>query len=135
MRCACYPTVIREIKKMGRILINCLIISALLGLITPFFIMVEYVPEKGTEFRDFKENDFKKIRSLSDEEVVEYVEENVKLRKLSGFERITYIFESPFSALIYSRTAFGMFLAFLFGSLSLSYLNFKTKQAKHNNNN
>ena len=109
-----------------RIAINCFFVSLVFAIIAPFFTMATYIPKEGEVVYDLKKTDFKKMGKMSPEEAEKYLKNEVKMKKLSGIERIKYLFIHPSIGFMYLKGALLMFIPFFLATIITSYLNTKT---------
>ena len=114
--------VIRNKKMKLRIFINCVIISAIFSLITPAFFLVEYIPKENAAVPQLNEIDLNALKkddkSLS--------AKSIKMRKVRGFERITYMIEQPYFLINYLKNSRWVFLPYLLATLIISFWNIRT---------
>ena len=73
-----------------QVIINCLITSLIFSLVAPSFLLITFVPIEGAAVYDVTDIDHDRIDTMSTEEATEYINNEVKLRKVTGVERFTY---------------------------------------------
>ncbi len=110
-----------------RVVFNCIIVVMVFSVIAPFFTMATFVPKEGEIVYDLNDVDNDKLKKMTPEEANKYLNNEVKTRKLSGFERITYLFIHPSIGFLYLKAAILMFVPFFLATIITSYLNIKIK--------
>lgn len=110
-----------------RVVFNCIIVAMVFSVIAPFFTMAMFVPKEVEIVYDLNDVDNDKLKKMTPEEANKYLNNEVKTRKLSGFERITYLFIHPSIGILYLKAAILMFVPFFLATIITSYLNKKIK--------
>ncbi|MCP3890550.1 MAG: hypothetical protein GY702_17015 [Desulfobulbaceae bacterium] len=108
-----------------RIVVNCLIISAVFSLITPALFLVEYIPEENALVPQIDEIDLTVLREAPNMEGSTFSTESIKMRKISGFERITYIIDQPYFFINYLENSRSVFLLYLLATATISAWNIR----------
>ncbi len=109
-----------------RLFTNCLIISVIFALITPAFFLIEYIPEENTTVPVTDQIDLSVLKDTSYDESNRHSVENIKMRKVSGFERIIYMIEQPHFLINYLKHSRWLMLPYLIATLLVSLWNLKT---------
>lgn len=109
-----------------QIFIHCFLISLVASLIIPVFTFSVFIPEEGDTVYDFTEIDQEKMKNLPHDEVSKYVDQNLKTREISGFERFTYPFKQPHILLVYLKASMAMFLPIFGATVATSALNLRS---------
>lgn len=108
-----------------RLVINCFIVSVIFSVIAPFFAMVTFVPKEGEVVYDLESVEYAKLKEMTQEEANKYLNNDVKTIRLTGFDRITYLFTQPSIGFIYLKAAMFMFIPIFIATVTASYLNMK----------
>ena len=105
--------------------IRCLAINLFASVLAPIITVTPFIPDEGAEAPDLRAIDPKKMAGMSERETTEYINA-VPLRRVRGWERVTYWFGHPERSLIVWRTywpaAVGWFALFFLATALVSYL-------------
>lgn len=94
-------------------------------MLAPIVTLTPFIPDEGAEVPDLRVIDTKKTAGMSERETAEYVHA-IPMRRVRGWERVTYWFGHPDGSLIVWRTcwsaAAGWFALFFLATAFVSYL-------------
>jgi hypothetical protein len=112
--------------------IRCLVISLLGTVVAPIITLTPFVPDEGVEVADLRAIDPKKMAEMSEREAAEYINA-IPMRRVRGWERITYWLGHPDGLLVVWRTywpaAVGWFALFFVATASVNYLSVRERAA------
>ena len=108
-----------------RVWIRCLVISLFGTVLAPIVTLTPFIPDEGAQAPDLRAIDPKKTAGMSERETSEYINA-IPMRRVRGWERVTYWFGHPDGSLVLWRTywpaAVGWFALFFAATALASYL-------------
>lgn len=107
-----------------RIWLRCVIVSFAIACFVPLFTNVMLVPEDSEMVVDLSAIDPDEMSRMSDEKFQERMSD-IPMRRIEGFERLTYPFTHPQYARFYVRGVILAFTWILLATLIVSFLNFR----------
>ena len=106
-------------------------ISPVGTVLAPIVTLTPFIPDEGVEAVDLRAIDGKKTVGTSEREVAEYINA-IPMRRLRGWERVTYWFGHPDGFLFvwrfYWPAAVGWFALFFAATVSVSYLSARERR-------
>jgi hypothetical protein len=107
------------------------VISLVGTVLAPIITLTPFIPDEGAEVADLRAIDPKKTVGVSEREAAEYINA-IPLRRVRGWERVTYWFGHPDGFLVLWRTywpaAVGWFALFLLATATVSYLSVRERR-------
>ncbi len=126
-----YDWIRRQPTMPPRAWIRCLVISLLGTVLAPIVTVTPFIPDEGAEVADLRAIDPKKTAGMSERETAEYINA-IPVRRVSGWQRITYWFGHPDGSLVAWRTywpaAVGWFALFFVATATVSYLTVRERR-------
>jgi hypothetical protein len=107
------------------------VISLVGTVLAPIITLTPFILDEGAEVADLRAIDSKKTAGMSEREAAEY-NDAVPMRRVKGWERVTYWFGHPDGPLVVWRTywpaALGWFALFLLATATVSYLSVRERR-------
>jgi hypothetical protein len=97
-----------------RIIINCFLVSIVAALIAPAFFLIEYIPQEAEEVPQFSKIDMHQTEMSSIKDDGFNPKRHINMRKVSGFERISFLFSQPYMLDNYFKHSRWVFIPFFF---------------------
>jgi hypothetical protein len=111
--------------------IRCLVISLFATVLAPIVSLTPFIPDEDVQAPDLRAIDPKKTAGMSERDTVEYINA-IPMRRIRGWERVTYWFGHPDGSLVLWRTywpaAVGWFVLFFVATALATYLSVRGRR-------